>query len=225
MDIRKYIKILIGKWWLILLTVIITLGAVSWFTFSQQPIYQTSVTYIVRPNVADEDARELLSGLDVLSRREEIARTYAEVAISRLVRNKAADMLELTAEEKASMEVSSRLLAGTNVLEISVTGPDPYMIRDYADTVGEETVSYVKELYETYQLAHLDSADASFTPIGPGRVFNLSLGLFVGLVLGIGLAFFAHYLQVRQQEPLDGKASSSIGDEPIEDSQLAEPMS
>ncbi len=76
-------------------------------TFSQKPTYQTSVTYIVRPNVADEDARDLLSGLDVLSRREEIARTYAEVAISRLIKNQAADILGLSSEEKNEMVVSS----------------------------------------------------------------------------------------------------------------------
>lgn len=208
MEFRKYMNILIGKWWLVLLTVAITLGAVSWLTFSQKPTYQTSVTYIVRPNVADEDARDLLSGLDVLSRREEIARTYAEVAISRLIKNQAADILGLSPEEKSDMVVSSRLLAGTNVLEISVTGTDPYQIRDFANTVGEETVNYVQALYETYQLAHLDSADASFTPIKPSPIINISLGFLAGIVLGISLAFLAHYLQDSRNPALESSPVS-----------------
>lgn len=195
MDYRNYLKILIGKWWLILLSVVVTLGVASYLTFSQKPVYQTSVTYIVRPNVADEDARELLSGLDVLSRREEIASTYAEVAISRLIKNSSAELLELSSEEKADLSVSSRLLAGTNVLEITVTGTNPSLMRDFANTVGDETVNYVQELYETYQLAHLDSADIPTTPIRPSRVVNLGLGFIFGLILGVGLAFLADYLQ------------------------------
>jgi capsular polysaccharide biosynthesis protein len=194
---------LIEKWWLIILTMAVTLGVVSLLTITQKPTYQTSVTYILRPNISDEDARDLLSGLDVLSRREEIANTYAEVAISRFIKNKAVDILGLSSEEKEDLTVSSRLLAGTNVLEITITGTNPTMVRDFANTVGEETVNYVQELYETYQLAHLDPAELPVSPIKPSEVINLSFGLFFGIVLGMGLAFLAYYLQSSRQIPED----------------------
>jgi capsular polysaccharide biosynthesis protein len=206
MELRSYWNILVSKWWLILLTVIITVAVSGYLTFTQDPVYQTSVTYIVRPNVADEDDRDLLSGLDVLSRREEIASTYAEVAISRSIKNISADILDLSSDQKADLSVSSRLLAGTNVLEISVTGTNPVLIHDFANVVGEQTVNYVQDLYEAYQLAHLDAADIPSVPIRPSKVLNIGLGLVFGLILGIGLAFFAHLLGEGrvQEEPKTG---------------------
>ena len=195
MDLRSYWQILWRKWWLVLLAVVVTVGVASYLTFSEDPVYQTSVTYIVRPNVADEDARDLLSGLDVLSRRQEIASTYAEVATSRLIKNRSAEILDLSSDEKSDLSVSSRLLAGTNVLEITVIGTNPVLIRDFANAVGVETVNYVQALYEAYLLAHLDAADVPTTPVRPSKVINLGLGLVFGLILGVCLAFLAHFLR------------------------------
>ncbi len=96
-----------------------------------------------------------------------------------------------------------------------MTGTDPYQIRDFADTLGEETVNYVQELYETYQLAHLDSADASFTPIKPSPVINLILGFVVGIVLGICLALLAHYLQVSRNPALESSPVISISSDEV----------
>jgi succinoglycan biosynthesis transport protein ExoP len=40
----------------------------------------------------------------------------------------------------------------------------------------------------------IDNAEAEFRPVKPSKVINISLGVIVGLAIGIGLAFFIEYL-------------------------------
>jgi diguanylate cyclase (GGDEF)-like protein len=85
--------------------------------------------------------------------------------------------------------------AGTNVIEISVEGNDPVLVADFANGVGEKTVALAEKLYEIYDLSPLDQARPPLSPIRPDKKLNLALGTALGLVLGVGLAFLAEYLQ------------------------------
>jgi diguanylate cyclase (GGDEF)-like protein len=163
-------------------------------TFSQQSVYQARATYIVRLTPLLQDDRSLITGLDTLSKRTEIATTFAEVADSRLVKAQAADALGLNQNQRSNLTVDSRLRAGTNILEISVEGLNSELVSDFANAVGASTVSYIQNLYEAYQLEPLDPAIAPRNPVRPNRTLNLVLGGVIGLVLGIGLAFLSDYL-------------------------------
>lgn len=209
MELKVYLQVLIKKWWLILPAFLITVGVTFWLTLSQVPVYEAKTTYILRPNSSVDDAKNLLSGLDVLSRRAEIASTYAEVANSRLIKERAAERLGITSAQRKTLSVDSQVLAGTNVLEMVVSGNDPALVRDFANRVGNETVSYVEDLYESTQLAPLDRATLPHSPVRPNTKLNLAMGVVLGLVLGIGLAFVAHFLET----PLETVPSHSVAGE------------
>jgi len=179
------------------------------FTFTQAPTYKATATFIVAPASSFDDMRSFVSGLDTLSKRAEIASTYAEVASSRMIKKAAANELGLSQVQKQTLTVESQLLAGTNVIEITVEGNDPALVRDFANMVGDKTIAYVQELYEVYDLKPLDRAVAPAFPIKPNKVLNLALGMVSGLVLGAGLAFLSEYLQA----PLESIASLNVFDE------------
>jgi diguanylate cyclase (GGDEF)-like protein len=208
MELKAYLHILIHKWWIVIPTFLITLTAVIVLTFTQTPVYQTIGTFVVVPNSSFQDAKNFLSGLDVLSNRTEIASTYAEVAASRQIKQLAADELHLSQIQKTSLSVTSQLLAGTNVLEITVEGNDPALVRDFANLIGVKTVAYVQGLYEVYELKPLDQATLPISPISPDIKLNLALGVILGLGLGAGLAFLSEYLQA----PLENLANFAIFD-------------
>jgi diguanylate cyclase (GGDEF)-like protein len=206
MELKAYLRILARKWWIVLPAFLVTFTSTVVFTFTQAPVYEAKTTYVVTPNDAFEN---FAYGLDLLSRRAEIASTYAEVASSYLIKNLAADELGLSLEQRESLSIESRLLAGTNVLEIAAQGNDPVLVRDFANTVGAKTVAYVEDLYETYNLRSLDQAEQPLFPIEPNRKLNLALGGILGLVLGVGLAVLSEYLQA----PLESVTNFGILDD------------
>jgi capsular polysaccharide biosynthesis protein len=195
MELKAYLQILLKKWWIVLPAFLITFTATMVFTFTQVPIYTATATFVVRPNASFGDLKSFANGLDMLSRRTEIATTYAEVASSRLIKREAADALGVSKDLRQGLSVSSQLLAGTNVVKVTVEGSDPTIVRDFANMVGTKTIDYVQELYETYDLKPLDQATLPSAPVKPDKLLNLSLGAVIGLSLGVGLAFVSEYLQ------------------------------
>jgi diguanylate cyclase (GGDEF)-like protein len=206
MELRVYLRILFRKWWIVLSALLITFVATVVFTFAQTPKYKATATFVVAPDRSLEDGG--VYGLDTLSRQTEINNTYAEVAISHLIRQRAADELKLSPDQMASATIDAQPLAGTNLIKISALGDDPVLVRHLANTVGIETVAYMQELYEIYTMKLLDEAALPTSPEGRNEKLNLVLGAALGLVLGGGLAFLSEYLQT----PLESAMSFDILD-------------
>lgn len=200
MELKAYIRILMRRWWIVVPTFLITFLATIVLTFREVPLYESSATYVLKLGASFQDDKGFVSALDILSRRAEIAATYTEVATSRLIKRQAADALGLSSDERGDLSVSSRAVGGTNVLEISVEGSDPALARDFTNEIGAQTIAYVRNLYETYELEPLDQATLRTTPISPNYPLNLSLGAILGLFLGAGLAFMAEYLRAPAEQ-------------------------
>jgi diguanylate cyclase (GGDEF)-like protein len=209
MELKIYLRVLLGKWWIVLPAFLITFTATVVFTFTQTPTYRATTTFVVAPNSFFGDVNSFVSGLDMISRRDEIASTYAQVAASRLIKRAAADELNLSQDQRGRLSVESQLLAGTNVLRIVVEGNDPVLVKDFANVVGAKTMTYVQELYEVHDLRSLDQATLPASPVKPNKKLNLALGAILGLALGGGMAFFAEYLQA----PLETMTNPGILDD------------
>jgi len=91
--------------------------------------------------------------------------------------------------------VSADLVTDTNILSISVRGPDPTTDRDLADAIGQETASYVYNLNDPFILSAVDHPTIPDSPVGPNKVLLLIVGGVFGVVVGFGLATFAEYMQ------------------------------
>jgi len=194
-ELKVYFYILKRKWWIVVPTFLVTVVATIALTFSQQPVYRASATYVVTPSKTFGTTESFIRGLDLLSRRAEIAATYVEVASSHLIRKAAADALQLTGRQRRDLRIEAALVEGTNVIRITVESTSPAVARDMANMVGLKTIEYVQTLYETYGLKPLDTANLPKSPSKPRKVFNLGLASVLGLFLGVGLAFLADYLE------------------------------
>ncbi|RMF26835.1 MAG: hypothetical protein D6759_18865, partial [Chloroflexi bacterium] len=125
MELKVYLYILKRKWWIVVPTFLVTVVATIALTFSQQPVYRASATYVVTPSKTFGTTESFIRGLDLLSRRAEIAATYVEVASSHLIRKAAADALQLTGRQRRDLRIEAALVEGTNVIRITVESTSP----------------------------------------------------------------------------------------------------
>lgn len=200
MFIHDYIQLVIKRWWLVALAFGVVFVSTYIWTSKQQVVYESHATFVIRPRSEAVLGSDFIRALDTISNRSEINLTFAEVASSKLIQAKAIEKMEVSSVGQFDLSASGRVLTGTNVLEINSQSNDPVMAREFADAIGAETIDYVKNLYDVYQLEVLDAANTPLKPSSPNTSLNLSLGAFLGLALGVTLVFLFETLKPTYKE-------------------------
>ena len=204
MEIKAYWRILRRRWWLVLLGFVAVFGITWLLTSRQSPVFEASTTFVIRPRVTEGSestaGEDFVRALDIVSRRVEINTTFAEVATSRFIKDQSIERLGLSSAEQQGLKVAARVVGGTNVMEITVEGPDPQIARDFANAVGAETVAYVGKLYDVFELEPLDEANMPRRASRPNVALNLAMGGLLGLALGASLVFVMQYLETATVE-------------------------
>lgn len=184
MDRRLVLKSMARRWWIFLAVLLITVGATVFLTLRETPIYRSKATYVTRLSSEITDAKTTSTVLDSLNRYVELQGTYSEIAMSQMIKRQAGKKIGIAGGELRKLSVSSRTLPGSRILEITVEGEDPQLIRDFTTAVGEETMAYVNNLYPAYELTLLDDPNAPNSPISPKIPYNLVVGTLLGTFLG-----------------------------------------
>lgn len=184
MQRRLILRSMAQRWWIFLAVLLITVGATLFLTLRETPIYRAKATYVTRLSDEITDAKTTSTVLDSLNRYVELQGTYSEIAMSQMIKRQAGKKIGIAGGELRKLTVSSRTLPGSKILEISVEGEDPQLIRDFTTAVGEETITYVNNLYPPYELTLLDDPNAPNTPISPKIPYNLVVGTLLGAFLG-----------------------------------------
>ena len=192
MEIRKFLMVLWKWWWLFLGTTITVLVSTTIFTFTQTPTYEAKIRLIVSPSeIFLSDISNLRSAVTALD-TPVVANTYAEISQSPSIVEKAWEQLDILFLDE--YEVFSTVLQETTIVEILVSGPDPVLCQNLASAVTDQTLLYVEGLTTVYDLTLLDPATVPEAPTKPNYLFNLALGLAIGLMAGVLLATMAEYL-------------------------------
>jgi capsular polysaccharide biosynthesis protein len=187
MELNQYLRIVLRRWPIALIALVITCAATALYVAEQPSVYKATGTYVIRPTTAD--VGQGLRAMETLNRGVEINSTYAAIARSRRIKDRAE--AALGQPTGGGLTVSSEVVTGSNILEISVSGAEPQAVHDLAVAVGAETVAYVAELQELFLLAPLDSPRVPTTPVAPNRPLLLVTGFVFGLALGVLLAIVA----------------------------------
>ena len=134
MELEQYVSVLRRWWWLVAACVIVATGS-SYYGTTQMPrIYQATTTVMVGQSLqqADPNTQDLY-----ISR--ELAQTYAEMVKRRPILESAAQALGLSYIPSGG-NVSTRQVAGTQLVEISVRDTDPDRARALADEIANQLI-------------------------------------------------------------------------------------
>lgn len=133
-DLSRYMRIL-RRWWWLLLACTLVAGAASYYGTTQMPrIYQATTTVMVGQSLQKANP----SGQDIYI-SQQLAATYAQMVKRQPVLQGAAQALGLEFVPSAG-DVTTRLVEGTQLLEISVRDSDPERSRVLADEIARQLI-------------------------------------------------------------------------------------
>ncbi len=191
MELKHYLQIVKKRWWLAAIAAGVTLLFTFVYTAQQPWIYQSEATFVVRPRLLE--GADVVKATDTLIRGAEINSTFAGIARSEIIQDRAKAAIGSSRTRGNALSVQTDVVAGTNILRITVSGRDAQVVSDYAGAVAEETVAYIDDLNDVYALAPLDEPQMAGAPAGPNKGMTNVLGGIVGIMLGVVLTFGVEY--------------------------------
>jgi capsular exopolysaccharide synthesis family protein len=134
MELKQYLSV-IAKWWWLLVASVLVATLASYLALSNAPrIYEATTT--IRVGQALEKANPTYQDFSI---SQELAQTYMNMVTRTPVLDGAAKSLGL-AFVPDSKDVSARLIAGTQFLEISVRDTDPERARALANAIAQQLI-------------------------------------------------------------------------------------
>lgn len=218
MELREYAFILRKNWIIVLLSVILGLGAGAGGSLLVTPEYQSNTQLIVSVRSTDWDAEARVQGT---AYSRQIVRSYVAVVKTGAVLDPVVEELQL---DMNSEELASRITVispeQSGLINIIVIGDTAEQAAAIAGAVGESLKEVVRTQLEPagagsdgpVRLTTTQIPPVPEEPVSPNIMFNLALGLLLGIVLGTGIAVLRSTLDRRIYS---GEDIEDITDKPI----------
>ncbi|WP_081845151.1 polysaccharide biosynthesis tyrosine autokinase [Mycolicibacterium aromaticivorans] len=217
MNLRDVAKLLRTRWITVGVTsMVVVLGAVA-YTLLTTPLYQASTRLFVSATSGGSSVSDLYQG-NLFSQQRVLS--YAELLNGETVAQRTIDKLGLDmSAETLRGRIKATAKPDTVLIDVQVLDESPVRARDIANTLSDEFVGLVNEL-ETPKAGDQPNArvvveqraSIPSSPVVPNPVRNISLGLGLGLMAGVGLAVLRDLLDntVKSPESLEQITDSSI---------------
>jgi capsular polysaccharide biosynthesis protein len=135
------------------------------------------------------DHGQLVYSVDALG-RSLIVGTYADVLATDIVRREALVSVGLSPDDtNTGVSIKTAALAESAVIQVTAEAPDPVLAAAVANAVGQVGEARMSQLYPIYDLTFVTTAIPPTSIYRPDLIRNGSLGLLLGLLLGVFSAY------------------------------------
>ncbi|WP_019119381.1 YveK family protein [Brevibacillus massiliensis] len=202
-DVRKIIRQRLA------LILIISIGSVAvcgWLSFFLlKPEYEASTSLLIQTHSANQDADTLLN--DVRA-NQELVKTYSSIIKSRRIAEDVIRSLHLNLSTElllrhVQVEESDQSLVTT----ITVTDSDPAMAASIANEFAQSFQRNLGSMMKVDNISILDEAkvEGNPLPVRPKPYLNMGIGLVLGLLISVGLAFLLEYFDktIKEEEQIE----------------------
>jgi capsular polysaccharide biosynthesis protein len=189
--LTSLLNVLKKGWWILILTTAIAFATIVVYArLNTEVRYNSSMRVVVSPSVDITDEGNLIRMLDSLSRGD-IIPTFTEIYQSKRVLEDAFETIELTSNQEA-YQVNAYNLPETNILVLSVTGPDRAGTFELAREISFNAEELIVEIYPLYTITTLEQPDIPRAAVGQNLQRDIAMALFLGAGLGLAIAFLAY---------------------------------
>ena len=192
-DLSQFLYVLNKRKFIIIaitLAAVIISGIVSFFLMS--PVYQSKVTVIVGKK--NDTGNSTVQYNDVMM-YQNLTKTYASIATSKLVQGKAAEKLGngMTGDKLSSI-ITVTPETGTQILDITAQGGTAKEALDRVTALSAAFVENAPSVYNAGEVKIMDNGELPKTPVKPNKKLNIAIAFFLGLMVSVGLSFLLEYM-------------------------------
>ena len=207
MIFRYYFRIIQQTWWLIAVAALAAWTISLGISYTSTPLYRASASLIVFPNASLTSSRDVVTSLDTLDKRS-ITSTYEDILNSERVFEETIKTLNLEKPDAANYKRYTVVQADSNTINLVVEGPNPRLSARIANGISENSIRYIKGIYQVFDISFLDQAVPPVVRFRPQALQNGAISLGIGFLLGSLLAIVIEQLRV----PLETLRKRSITD-------------
>ena len=170
----------------------LALASVATF-FIITPKYNSQAQLIVKlPRTDATNAGDVNTNLLMIN-------TYKDMITGDLVMSTVKDRLEseydldkTVSELKGAIQVQQS--QNSQMFSIVATDTKPVDAEHIANTTAKVFQENAKDVLDVDKISIISNAQASMTPVSPNNKLNLAIGLVIGMMVGVGLAFLLELL-------------------------------
>lgn len=197
--------------WLVVLVPIFTIGLAVGISYLQTPVYEASIKILVGQEQQTEEPSNLQSNVQGL---QQITQTMQLAVVSRPVAKEVIKTIGLeTTPGDFLDELSAEQLEATQFIEVSYRDTDAERAQRVVNATGDvfsEEISRISPSTNAITATVWERAPVPDFPVSPDFVRNILLGLAVGLLLGVAMAFLAEYLDDSWRSPEEVEMISGV---------------
>lgn len=188
MIIRRFVLVIEQRWKLLAIFVLAACAISLFLSYSAVPLYRAQATFIIYPNASLTSSRDIVSSMDTLEKRT-IITTYADILRSEKVYRDALQTAGLAGADVSLYQQNTLVQQESNILGLTVEGPDPAVAALLANSIGENGISLISSIYQVYDIVFLDQATLPAEPFSPQISRDLGFAATIGLLSGLLVIF------------------------------------
>lgn len=217
MVLREYFKILIQSLWLIIPMTMASLTATLYFSFSQQPVYEATASYvIVFGDATGLETTDRFYTLESFVGRRQLAINFCSIIASGDNFGASLEQIGVTPEMIASEQIkiskwtwNCAVLPESTVLLVSVQGTSRQGVLDLVQVMGDNGRRSVEQFYDgLMSFEMIEQPYAEEEPVSPNHIQNAVLGMAVGIVVSLTASLLLYYFR----NPAEKMENSAIRD-------------
>ncbi len=184
-DLKHIFRALWHRAWLILLAGILA-GGVGFYTaaYTVVPMYSSSVLLYVNNSAVNLGNTSFNISTGDIEASMSLIKTYSVILKNRTTLER---VIEKSGLPYSAGQLSGMIATGsannTAIMQITVTGYDPYEAADIANCIAEVLPSRITEIIDGASVEVVDSAVPNMQKIAPSVVNRTATGLMIGMLL------------------------------------------
>ena len=213
MEIRDYLRVLRKRAWLVIVAILLCPTAALVSSLATAPVYQGTAKLFVAAKT--EPGSGIATAYEGTLLSQQLVKSFSRVLESRVVAEAA---LRLDPQSLSPRQLQAKIHAepvtDTLLIDLSVEDTDPSRARRLTNGVARAFIAAVPRLQSgsAVRVSLVEPALTPTEPIRPRTRLNVALGLLLGLIIGVGLAFLRETLDrsIKTPEELEAATGAPV---------------